>query len=241
VNCHHAREIASEALDRTLPGSLSAEFQSHIGSCPECSRFYAELRESLALLTELPTLNVEDSFDRGVWAKIEAERPQRRSWMPDFGALRERWAMAGIPLDFGFALRWSPVAVAASLLIVLVLTGPSGLPTGTERADLDAPTPDAPLEMAVAPEEDSPVTPTDVLAEAAQMPEAIEAFLRNSGRELRFESGTEDRLRGSDYIYTIRRVEPDYLRVGSGNLQGSDNSSSMIRPVSDNGAAVIAF
>ena len=242
MNCNQAQELVSEALDGALTTAQDEEFRIHLGDCPDCRTFYAEFRESLTFLTELPRVEVGDSFNDAVFAQLRAEEPQRAGWSFNWAALRERLAVAGFPGDFAPAFRWSPLAAAAMLLIVLAVTAPKDVPV--ERAQLEnngfttevaAPSaglaaPDAPVAQ---------VNVSDFQAPdefASEMPDAIEQFLQQNGRELRLESGDADRLRRTDYVYPVRRLEPRG-QIGT-PVRGQVNS---VRPVSDSTPAVIAF
>ncbi|MGQ0722593.1 MAG: anti-sigma factor family protein [Candidatus Eiseniibacteriota bacterium] len=237
MNCHRARELASEAVDGTLPADLSTGFRAHLGACPPCRLFFAELKDSLALLSELPAVEVGDAFDEAVWAKLTAEQSRgvRRFW-------KDLWAAVDVGA-WNRAWRLAPLGAAAAVLAVFALTGEPDYPAlagdppsdegsaageGAVLADLG---PASAVDQVVAPLEE---TGEEVVGE---MPEAIEVYLRNGARDLRLE--TTDRLRRANYSYPLRRVgEPGLIRVGTTTGYGAPSAG---RPVSDAGATVISF
>lgn len=235
MNCDRVRELSSEAIDNALPREVSAVFRAHLEACPPCRAFVAELQESLALLGELPEVNVDDRFNEAVWARLRtAEAPLRQPW---WEAWRERFALAGVPGVLGSAWRWAPLGAAATVLLVFALTAdpgfrgqiPGSVATTTSNTVSDA-TPVI-----------SPGAPGDLRAvrrEAGTIPEAVEAYLRNGGTDLRVQSERE-RLRGSDYSYPIRRVgDAGLIRVGT---EGRMPGAARVRPVPGNEFTVISF
>jgi hypothetical protein len=237
VNCHRARELASEAVDGALPADLALGFREHLESCPPCRVFVADLKEALALLGELPTVEVSDRFDDVVWAKL-SERGVRRG--------RRTWRDQLLPVDFswlGRTWRFAPLAAAAALLLVFALTAEPEFSEGGGAARSTLPgVPAGTLarletgqsgDLVVSPE-----TSADMGEEVlGEMPEAIEAYLRSGAMDLRLES--TERLRRANYSYPLRRVgEPGLIRVGTSNGYGAP---SVVRPVADAGATVIAF
>jgi hypothetical protein len=238
VNCHRARELASEAVDGTLPADLSTGFREHLGSCPPCRVFFAELKESLALLTELPAVEVSAGFDDAVWAKLAAEKSRgaRKSW-------RDLWAALDVG-GWGRAWRLAPLGAAAAVLSVFALAGdpdyPAWLASDPPNDEGSAAAERVLLaELEAAPAEDPAVAPMEDSGEevVGEMPEAIEVYLRNGARDLRLEA--TDRLRRANYSYPLRRVgEPGLIRVGTTSGYGA---RSVVRPVPDAGATVIAF
>lgn len=244
MNCYRARELASEALDGALASSLAERFRVHLGECPPCRAFYAELRESLALLSELPEVTVNDRFDEAVWERIRGGAPRRSAEWWELGRWRDGLQAAVARSGLGAAWRWAPLGAAAALLAVFALSS-------SPSFDRDA-------AVAQAPEARTPLTPTpvafgpgagggsaDVAAAAeridetlASMPQAIEVYLRSSSRDLRLETNGE-RLRRSDYSYPIRRVGSwGVVREGPG---GTFTAPLTVQPVSDPGAALISF
>lgn len=246
MNCDRARELSSEALDHTLPRELTATFRAHLEACPPCRAFVAELQESLALLRELPELEVNERFNEAVWARLREERPrpQRRAWWEGW---RERFALAGIPGTLGSAWRWAPLGAAAIVLLVFALTSEPGFEQGSPGMtsappvgrEISGTTPVAvPSPIRTRDDAFAARTAPGERGSSSQIPEAIEAYLRNGARDLRLQSDSE-RLRGSTYTYPIRRVgDSGLIRVGSG---GRAPGVAPARPVSEPGFTVISF
>jgi hypothetical protein len=176
------------------------------------------MKDALLLLQELPSMEVGEAFDDAVWQKLRSSGPQsvRR-------ALRER--VRGFAQQISFTLpfwKWSPVFVGAALLMVLAVgTEPpstffAGSPPAKkhgegEPAKLNPSAPEregsfALLDVSLFRQASSASESEETLAE---MPEAVEAYLRNA-RELRLPSDS-DRLRRSNYAYPLPRV-PDPAR-----------------------------
>jgi anti-sigma factor RsiW len=236
VNCHRARELASEAVDGTLSADLAWGFRDHLGTCPPCRVFFAELKESLALLSELPTVGVGEGFDEAVWAKLAEQKARggRRRWftLPQVLGIGGAWSRTW---------RLAPLGAAAAVLSVFALTGKPPYPslTGEAAEDGAAQAERALLAGAEPQPVDAVVAPVEEAGEeiVGEMPEAVEVFLRNGARDLRLEA--TDRLRRSNYSYPLRRVgEPSLIRVGT--TTGYD-APSLGRPVADAGATVISF
>lgn len=240
MNCDRCRDLASEALDGALSGSALTEFRAHLDACPPCGAFLSELRDSLALLTELPEVQVDaDRFDRAVWAVVRAHEraaaPGWKAWLALPGGFR----VADL-----FTWRWAPAtAVATAAVAIAVSLGPNGSqggPGGFAEAPVMQPGV-APLPgFAQAPLEGDTAWEVSELSVRAPMPEPVEQYLQQVGQQqvgqdLRFDTG--NRLRGSDYFYPVRRLE-----VGGGMRVGTPVGQSFARPVSpDPRPSVIAF
>lgn len=241
MNCDRCRDLASEALDGALSGSVLSDFREHVDACPPCGAFLTELRDSLALLAELPEIQVDaDRFDRAVWAAVRsahgAEAPGWRGWLALPGGFR----VADL-----FSWRWAPaMAVGTAALAIAFSQGPNaehaagggGAPApirGTQQASIPGLT-QAPLEANGGWE-------VSELNVRAPIPQPVEQYLEHVGRqerggqELRLDTG--GRLRGSDYFYPVRRIE-----VGGGPQIGTPVGQTYLRPGSpEPRPAVIAF
>jgi len=246
VNCDRIRELASEALDGTLSGSGASRFSEHVDACPPCRSFLGQLRESLLLLQELPSVEVGEDFERRVWSRIRAEEVGVGRWESLVRRVRSEWESTAP----AFA-RWSPVAVAAGVLAMFAVTSsPDGSQWAASADGERSETVEASAPRGVA----APIESADRVTHVAQIaepeaesvpdsaeeldygiPRAVEAYL-NSGRELRARS--EQQYLRSNYSYPLTRV-----RVGGG-MSGVGEG----RPVSENwspaaggGATVISF
>jgi anti-sigma factor RsiW len=226
VNCERARELASEALDGVLTTDDDAAYERHLVECPPCRSFHAELKESLLVLGELPTIEVDDTFDADVWRRIRRSEAPADAW----GALRAKaaeWAERFRVV--APAWRWSPVGVAAAVLLFFVVSNPSGLRgvagvAGGDavgpRADVASPAervaPAGPSELASASDSRSVSRNATAGEPVGDIPAAIERFLQAQdqaapGRELNLE-GDRESYRRSNYSYPLRRI-PDPARV----------------------------
>jgi len=230
VNCDRCREVASEALDGALTRATLAEFRTHVEKCPPCGAFLTELRDSLALLTELPEVAVEaDRFDQAVWAAIRGSEPAAvpawKAWLVAPGGFR----VADL-----FAWRWAPaMAVAAAAVALAMAVGPNS--RRAESRFADAPS----FSSTTSPVDGEALFQVSELNVRAPIPEPVEQYLQQVeqqlGEDLRFDTG--NRLRGSDYFYPVRRLEVN------GPVRGTTPvGQSYLRPTpADPRPAVIAF
>lgn len=218
MNCERIRELVSDALDGVLASSVTDRFHAHLDTCPPCRTYYMELKESLLLLEELPTVEVGDDFDRAVWARIRSEEEPRSVVQ----SLEERLEMLRLRFSFGTGLmRWSPVAAAALVLLglAMVASPPGVAPVADESL--------SGTDVAVVPSSDAELPPgassrrTDDAADDATvadatngfqeqeyvsgMPRAVEHYLEN-GQELRL--ANPERYEHSNYSYPLRQI-PD--------------------------------
>jgi hypothetical protein len=222
LNCDRARELVSDSLDGALAESIAERFHEHLSGCAPCRVFHEELKESLLLLEEIPTYEVGDEFDKAVWKRIREQNATSdlwSAWKARLGFWRE--------VSWDHSLwKWSPVGVAAGILMMVVISsGPvpstnSAAVLRTETAlSATAPNPNeqASKEMVSLDirggefEEAEGETP-------AGMPEAIEAYLLRNSRDLRLQAD-RDRFRRSNYSYPLRRVQdPSFYRVSGGRI-----------------------
>jgi len=217
VKCERVRHFVSDALDGVLGDHVADRFHRHLDDCPPCRAYYTELKESLLLLEELPVVDVDDSFDRAVWARIRREEEP----VPLGTLLRERFEMLRVRFSFGTGLwRWAPAGVAALILLgVATSSGPArfGQPAPDamaqfpEESDVDlaslepgasAPRPDADALTTV--DEDGVEVAFEEEEFPSEMPHAIEAFLQ-SGQDLRLKN--TERYERSNYSYPLRRIQ----------------------------------
>jgi hypothetical protein len=235
VNCDRCRDLASEALDGALTGSVRTEFRRHVETCPPCGAFLGELKDSLALLTELPEVPVDaERFDRAVWAAVRSSEPPAapawRAWLAVPGGFR----LADV-----FSWRWAPaMAVGTAAVALAVAIGPNSRRAAEPSSFAEAPaslpgSSEAPLDA-------DGLFQVSELNVRAPIPEPVEQYLRRQGgqsfgQDLRFDTG--NRLRGSDYFYPVRRLEVN------GPVRGATPvDPSYVRPVSaERRPAVIAF
>lgn len=227
MNCDRCRELASEALDGALSGSLADGFRKHLEECPPCGTFLAELKGSLALLTELPEVTVDDRFDGKVWASIRAsERAERRGW----GRLLA--LPGGIRIEELFAWRWAPAMAVGAVIVALALSlGPNSKREELASANRDGAVTHASLPV-VAPNPMDGAFEAPELNVRARMPEPVQEYLHQVNQELR--AGTERTLGRANFFYPVRRLEVSGMqRPGARSLPRPDTADP--RP------AVIAF
>ncbi len=241
MKCEQARELASDALDGALGAGNTDRFHAHLDGCLPCRTYYAEMKESLLLLEELPVLEVGEDFDRAVWARIREE--ERSDSFVD--VLRERWEMLRLRFSLGTGtLRWAPVGVGAMVLAGLALVSSPPAP--------EAPVPMAGLRVSAAEPsgldlEVAEAAPIEADEVTADIPDAVEAFLESPARDLRL--APDQKYRKAIYSYPIRRFpdqrfESDRQGLGTpvstgGSMRGTPVSAQTAPGTT--GAAVFAF
>ncbi|MBZ0270072.1 zf-HC2 domain-containing protein [bacterium] len=235
MKCERIRELVSDALDGALTGSVADRFHAHLDACPPCRTYHAELKESLLLLEELPSIEVGEEFDRAVWARIRREEEPASL----VASLSERLEMLRVRFSFGTGLwRWSPAVAAAALLVAFAIQPPPTSRKAEEVATVADRTADnagraadgvrrtsapaGPSELggtevpvvAMSTRESVSRNPEDGadVEEAADypsgMPHAVASFV--AGRDLRLTN--TDSYERSNYNYPLRHI-PDPFQV----------------------------
>jgi hypothetical protein len=268
VKCERVREIASDALDGLLSPEDADAFHGHLAHCRACVFFYERMREAVALLDEVPDVDVRPGFNESVWARLAEEGEAAPGVTGLLGSWRARLAVwrESLAPTWG-AAQWSIAGVAAAVVAMVAISAEPPSPFFADRSE-EASRPvtaeavrAAESTVAVAPVRTAPdvrreqvgalrgsvvrIRPRELASTfeeaadevSADMPEAVEAFLRNS-RELRL-TNEDDRYRRANYTYPLRRF-PDVsplLLVG----EEAPGVGMGARPAADQGTAVIAF
>ena len=197
MNCDRVQDLLSEAIDGTLSPSESETFHAHVAACPPCRTALGELKESLTLLADLPSVEPREGFDEAVWTLIRAERRARSA------GLRER--VTRVLEELGAAgswLQWAPLGVAAALLAWVMVW-----PTTPPRPDAAVALVETPGEtVAPAPVASPSQGPAlDRREYAGGTPQAIKDYLEGAGdgRDL---SLPADNYRRSTWSYPFTSV-----------------------------------
>lgn len=74
MNCPQTRELYSEYRDGLLSGVRRRRVESHLGSCPECCRFYSRVDESLCTLEHLADITPSPGFRFRLFRRLKNER-----------------------------------------------------------------------------------------------------------------------------------------------------------------------
>lgn len=226
MKCDQVREWTSAALDGALVSNDSNSYFLHLQSCPPCRLHHEEMRAALALLTELPPVEVSETFEERVWTLIAEDREAReRRWaLPSW--LRN-WSDGGAPAWMG----WSFAGVSAAV-VALALMSSDPAPSSIVHRQSGA------TDVAVAPIAQAPSSEKAMVDSEeefiADMPEAIRVYLQH-GQDLRLPDSS-DRYRRSNYSYPVRRVtDPDPFQF-TGESQNPSPSAG-----SDQDGTVISF
>lgn len=248
MNCDRTRDLASDALDGALDARRSEEYFHHLRVCPPCLTFHEELRQSLALLEELPVVDVQDGFEDRVWRRLAQEGltgTESAAYRPRLDVRLREWFSTWTGASFGWE-RWSLAGVAAGVF-ALALVSPDPAPrssivgasasssVASSDADL-ARSPSTELTSRVSSNVAAPPAASLVSQEdefVAEMPEAVREYLRHA-KDLRLPVG-EDQYRRSNYSYPVRRV------VNPSPLQLTGESTAPVSPTGAGDATVIAF
>ena len=240
MNCDHVQDLFSEAIDGALIPSDARDFHAHLAACPPCRVAFGEVKESIALLGELPAVEVGDDFDEAVWRRIRAEaRPVATAGVRE----RMRGWLDAVQAGGGL-MRWAPLGAAAAVLSwVAVSSDPAQMvrSAGPTENVASAGTSGS-IDVAggdfgsreVADVVDPEFTPVEY---PAGIPNAVEQFLR-SADQTRL---NPNRYRQSSHHYPIRPVrDPLVIPVANGVAPmaspGPSSSTS-----TESGVPVLAF
>jgi hypothetical protein len=222
VNCDKVESLLSEAIDGALSPMEAREFEEHLAGCPPCRALYGDVRESLALLEELPSIEVGSDFDAAVWKRLRAER-RIASGRRVFSRVREWVSVARA----GASLRWAVLGAAAALLAWVALSSDQTrlIPGGTSATEVVKVTGSSPAP-------DVEFTPVEF---SAGMPKAVEQFIL-SDQEL------TPRYRRSNYNYPFRPVRdpilvPMPVSTGGTAIESPNQTST----TTGSGVPVLAF
>jgi hypothetical protein len=117
MDCRQFRKQHTYFIDDMLSGVATWAMREHLQTCASCSRFDTQLRRSLLIARQAPTVELSAGFQRKLSAKLAAEKLAR----PAFRELTAASQPRRIPL----------VAAAAAVLAVTVAgIGFYGAPIG---------------------------------------------------------------------------------------------------------------
>lgn len=85
MDCSKTQELLDEYLDGELDAARRQAFETHLGSCADCSASVAEARHLNGLLRRLPAPAVRPEFTRAAFARARREHRQSR-WLPRMAA-----------------------------------------------------------------------------------------------------------------------------------------------------------
>jgi anti-sigma factor RsiW len=107
MDCKEFTTRHAAYIDDTLPGFQMAAMREHLTECGRCSRRDAEIRRSLFLLKNLPSVQVSEGFQDRLRARITAEGPAFRDQRSSnfFGTMK--WAAAGALVMAVVGVSWA--------------------------------------------------------------------------------------------------------------------------------------
>jgi anti-sigma factor RsiW len=125
MNCRSAEPLLSAFLEDDLSQNERRDLEAHLLSCRRCSVSVRELRSTLELLYQAPTVETSPNFEADLMARIrsgEGLRPSVIEWLRGY-------------LD---PARLRPVflagAGACAVWIAVILAGPNGILGGSDAA-----------------------------------------------------------------------------------------------------------
>jgi hypothetical protein len=233
------RELSSEAIDGVLDRARAASYLAHLESCPPCRVFDAQLREAIAMLTELPEVDAREGFEDAVWSRIAressaAERGLHRSLL---GRMLAPWKR--LAPDMGRGVGWSFAGVGAFVLVLALVSGDPAPRSSVARVTAE-PANEIAADVATrsTAQQSASETASSSAGEdefVAEMPEAVREYLQNA-KELRLPNGAEH-YRRSNYSYPVRRLDdPSMFLTGE-----SPSPMGPLAPAASEEATVISF
>jgi anti-sigma factor RsiW len=114
MKCRRVRQQLFDFVDGYGNEALRAELDRHLGECPACETFAAQLTRALAFVRRAPVEPVDENFNWKVRLAIHREQRAVRSRAASSGALVRAWNMryAG-----SAALAFAMVLVAGTVVV----------------------------------------------------------------------------------------------------------------------------
>lgn len=93
MTCQSIQEKMHDYLDGVLPEELCADFEAHLGNCPECAKEVEALREVLQLLKEMPIEHLPEDFEATLHEALvrESETIKNRQVDTTFKVRFKKW------------------------------------------------------------------------------------------------------------------------------------------------------
>lgn len=139
MNCRRARHLLFDFVDGMGNESSRVELDRHLGECPPCERFAAEMTRALALVRRAPVESLDENFNWKVRLAIHRERNAVRSRSASAGAWARAWNLRyalSTGLAFGVVLVAGAVVVRdMDRPVAPVTTAVREVPAATERAE----------------------------------------------------------------------------------------------------------
>lgn len=107
MKCRRAQELLFDFIDGLSDEPLRAELDRHLGECPACEKFAAEMTRSLSLLRKAPRESLDENFNWRVRLAIHRERNAIRSGAASAGSWARAWNVryaAGAGVAFAVVL-----------------------------------------------------------------------------------------------------------------------------------------
>jgi hypothetical protein len=107
MKCRRAQHLLFDFIDGMSNETLRAELDRHLGECPACEQFAAEMTRSLSLLRRAPRETLDENFNWRVRLAIHRERSAVRSAAASTSAWARAWNVryaAGAGIAFAVVL-----------------------------------------------------------------------------------------------------------------------------------------
>ncbi|MDH4037986.1 MAG: anti-sigma factor [Candidatus Krumholzibacteria bacterium] len=113
MKCRRAQHLLFDFIDGMSNESLRAELDRHLGECPACEQFAAEMTRSLSMLRRAPRETLDENFNWRVRLAIHRERNAMRSAAASTGAWARAW---NVRYAVGAGVAFAVVLVAGAVL-----------------------------------------------------------------------------------------------------------------------------
>jgi anti-sigma factor RsiW len=80
MNCRSIRERLAAYQDGEIGGEERARIAAHLGECPSCRSFYAELEQVWEAMEKIPEIEASPGFERRLAERINAVPEPRSRW-----------------------------------------------------------------------------------------------------------------------------------------------------------------
>jgi len=122
--CKKFRAYFAESLYGELDMERKKSLEDHLAKCPECSKEYAEMAETLKIMKEKKVPDPGSEFWDGYWDRLERRMKSEGLWEGRPAAVTPAADQKHAPRRPGFFRRWAyGMAGAAALLAAGILIG----------------------------------------------------------------------------------------------------------------------
>jgi hypothetical protein len=122
MNCEQLKERLSDYIDNSLDDTTLESVRTHLQSCEQCRRQADLLRQTVASVEKLPSIEPPDDFTRSVMETIRSKTEERPSRTP-------LWRFFPLPTSLKVSLQAATILVVSGFAVFVYLS--------TERGKVD--------------------------------------------------------------------------------------------------------